>query len=349
MSARRATIADVAREAGVSPSTASVVFSGKTQVTDATRQRVLAAASALGYTGPDPRAASLRPRRSGIIGVVLGGRLRSAFLDPVTTVVLDGISEGIAPLDAAILLLRDDATETGPSLMTAPIDGAVLLGCSAHMRSSLDDVRGRGIPVVVIEGDAGEGVPQIGLDNEAAQRHIAEYTKGLGHERVVHVTMAFDASTRAGWAPSVDLDAITVDVTRDRLRGALEVYPDAPIYHATGSLIDEGYAAGQAILALDPRPTAAIAQTDLLAVGIVRAALDAGVRVPEDFSVTGFDGIRADGIAPHRLTTMAQPAADKGRAAGEVLAALIQGTPTSGVDFASRFREGNTTGPAPQA
>ncbi|BDZ39876.1 LacI family DNA-binding transcriptional regulator [Microbacterium suwonense] len=70
--ARRATIADVAREAGVSTSTASVVFSGKVNVADATREKVLAAAASLGYAGPDPRAASLRLGRSGIVGIVLG-------------------------------------------------------------------------------------------------------------------------------------------------------------------------------------------------------------------------------------------------------------------------------------
>ena len=80
---RRATLADVARAAGVSSSTASVVFSGKTKVADDTRERVLAAASDLGYAGPDPRAASLRRGRSGIVAVLFQEQLRTAFLDPV--------------------------------------------------------------------------------------------------------------------------------------------------------------------------------------------------------------------------------------------------------------------------
>ena len=66
-----------------------------------TRRRVLAAAEALGYTGPDPRAASLRRGRSGIVGVVFGGSLRAAFHDPVTIAMMDGIAEGVAPLRAA--------------------------------------------------------------------------------------------------------------------------------------------------------------------------------------------------------------------------------------------------------
>ncbi|KRB37035.1 LacI family DNA-binding transcriptional regulator [Microbacterium sp. Root180] len=349
MSTRRATIADVAREAGVSPSTASVVFSGKTPVSDATRRRVLDAASALGYTGPDPRAASLRRGRSGIVGVVFEEHLGTAFLDPVKTLMMDGLTDGVAPLGAGLLLLRDhDPTESGTaaSLMTAPLDAAVLVGCSGHLRESLDAVKARGIPVVVIEGDAGEDVPRIGLDNREAQRQAASHLRALGHRRVAVVTLPARGGWEAGWL--LDGTAITIDVTRERLAGALEVYPDAAVYAAAGSFIDEGLAAGRVILA-DPsmRPTAVIAQSDLLAAGVIRAAEEAGLRVPEDLSVTGFDGIVVDGLAPYELTTLVQPATEKGRAAGHAVAAMLDGGEAASIRFTCEFREGNTTAPPP--
>jgi DNA-binding LacI/PurR family transcriptional regulator len=347
MSTRRATISDVAREAGVSPSTASVVFSGKTPVSDATRRRVLDAASALGYTGPDPRAASLRRGRSGIVGVVFEEHLGTAFLDPVKTLMMDGLADGVAPLGAGLLLLRDhDPTGAASSLTTAPLDAAVLIGCSGHLRESLDAVRARGIPVVVIEGDAGEGVPRIGLDNREAQRQAASHLRTLGHTRVAVVALPARAGWQAGWI--LDGTAITVEVTRDRLAGALDVYPDAPAYAAAGSFIDEGLAAGRQLFA-DPatRPTAVIAQSDLLAAGVIRAAEEAGLRVPEDVSVTGFDGIVVDGLAPYELTTLVQPATDKGRAAGQAVAAMLDGREAASIRFTCEFREGSTTGPAP--
>lgn len=349
MSTRRATISDVAREAGVSPSTASVVFSGKTPVSDATRRRVLDAASALGYTGPDPRAASLRRGRSGIVGVVFEEHLGTAFLDPVKTLMMDGLSDGVASLGAGLLLLRDhDPTESGTaaSLMTAPLDAAVLVGCSGHLRESLDAVRARGIPVVVIEGDAGEDIPRIGLDNREAQRQAASHLRALGHTRVSVVTLPARGGWEAGWL--LDGTAITIDVTRERLAGALEVYPDAPAYAAAGSFIDEGLAAGRAIFA-DPasRPTAVIAQSDLLAAGVIRAAEEAGLRVPDDVSVTGFDGIVVDGLAPYELTTLVQPATEKGRAAGHAVTAMLDGADAASIRFTCEFREGNTTAPPP--
>ncbi|WP_426322858.1 LacI family DNA-binding transcriptional regulator [Microbacterium sp. E-13] len=345
---RRATISDVARKAGVSPSTASVVFSGKTPVSDATRGRVLEAAAALGYTGPDPRAASLRRGRSGIVGVVFEEHLGRAFLDPVKTLMMDGLADAVAPLGAGLLLLRDhDPSGSGPSLTTAPLDAAVLIGCSGLMRQSLETVNARGIPVVVIEGDAGDDVPRIGLDNREAQRQAASHLRALGHRDVAVVTLPVDVRAERGWVRDT---AITVDVTRDRLAGARDVFPDAAIFASAGSFIDEGLLAGREIFA-DPgrRPTAVIAQSDLLAAGVIRAAEEAGLRVPDDVSVTGFDGIVVDGLSPYELTTLVQPAADKGRAAGAAVAAMLEGGPAASIRFTCTFRDGNTTGPAPAA
>lgn len=346
MSTRRATISDVAREAGVSPSTASVVFSGKTRVSDATRQRVMDAASSLGYTGPDPRAASLRTGRSGIVGVVFEEHLGTAFLDPVKTLMMDGLTEAVAPLGAGLLLLRDQETGQGPSLTTAPLDAAVLIGCSGLLRESLNTVRARGIPVVVIEGDAGDDVPRIELDNREAQAQAARHLLGLGHVDVAIVTLPARAGWERGWV--LDSTAITIDVTRERLAGARDVYPDAAAFAAAGSFIDEGLAAGRAILSRPgPVPTAILAQSDLLAAGVIRAAEEAGLRVPEDLSVTGFDGIVVDGLAPFELTTLVQPAAEKGRAAGHAVAAMLEGTDAASIRFTCVFRAGNTTAIAP--
>ncbi|QLD11894.1 LacI family DNA-binding transcriptional regulator [Microbacterium oleivorans] len=347
MNARRPTISDVARAAGVSPSTASVVFSGKTPVSEATREKVLAAAAELGYLGPDPRAASLRRGRSGIVGVVSGGRLGSVFGDPVMRITMDALADAVAPIGAGLLLLREGSVVAGePTLMTAPIDAAVLIGCSALLRDHLASVRARGIPVVVIEGDGGEGVPRIALDNREAQRVAAEHVRDLGHTDVVAVTMPFRWGSEAGWLSTDDERTTSVDVVADRLAGFRDVFPDAPVYAAVDSSIDAGAAAGRALFAgSGPHPTAVVAQSDLLAVGVLRAAEEAGLHVPGDVSVTGFDGIVVDGLAPYELTTLVQPAWEKGRAAGETVAALLAGDAAASHSFTSTFRIGNTTSP----
>ena len=333
----------------MSPSTASVVFSGKTPVSDATRRKVHDAASRLGYLGPDPRAASLRRGRSGIIGVVSGGRLGSVFGDPVMRTTMDALADAVAPLGAGLLLVREGSVVAGePTLLTAPIDAAVLIGCSGLLRDHLASVRARGIPVVVIEGDGGEGVPVVALDNRAAQRRAAEHVRDLGHERVVAVTMPTRWDSESGWISADEERSASVDVTADRLAGFRDVFPDAAAFAGVDSSIDAGVAVGRAIFGgAGPHPTAVVAQTDLLAAGVLRAAEEAGLRVPQDVSITGFDGIVVDGLAPYELTTLVQPAAAKGRAAGEAVAALLAGESPASSSLTSMFREGNTTGPAP--
>lgn len=353
-SGRRATIAHVAREAGVSTSTASVVFSGKVNVAEATREKVLAAAARLGYAGPDPRAASLRTGRSGIVGVVLGGELRDAFLDPVTTAMMDGLTDALAALSAGILLLRDDPREDEPPpISDAPVDAVVLIGCSSRARTALEVVRRRGLPVVVIEGDAGDDAPQITLNNREASAQISRHVHMLGHRRAATITLPLDVARDRTQLTPERVDGATVTVTVDRLAGFWEVYPQAPGVSARGSLVDEGVLAARMLLTdVDgalraDRPTAIVAQSDLLAVGAIRAAEELGLRVPQDLTVVGFDGIATDGIGSLELTTMAQPALEKGRAAGEQVARMLNGEQGESVYFACEFRAGETAAPPP--
>lgn len=342
------TLADVAVKAGVSASTASIAFSGSGPVSDATKQRVLAAAAELGYAGPDPRAQSLRRGRSGIVGVVLEERVRAAFLDPVKIRTLDGIAEGIAPLGAGLLLLTDTGDGDAPvSIESAPVDAVVLIGCSPRLADSVEILRRRGIPAVAIEGAADEDILEIAIDNRAATRRGAEYLRELGHTDVAIVALPIDVPrTRGRLTPEAEA-ASTNQTTSDRLLGAREVFPDAPAIATAASSVEEGRVAAHDLLAgPGARPTAIIAQSDLLAAGVIRAAEELGLSVPGDLSVLGFDGIRVDGLR-HDLTTLDQPSADKGRAAGEALVRLLAGEAPEPVSFTSTLHIGDTTAPPP--
>lgn len=340
----RPTLATVAARAGVSASTASLAFSGAGPVSSSTREKVLAAAEQLGYVGPDPRARSLRRGRSGIVGVVLEERVRAAFLDPVKIQMLDGISEGIAPLGAGLLLLTD-TVDGAVSIDDAPVDAVVLIGCSPRLGESVERLRRRGIPMVVMEGSAGDDVPEILIDNREATRLGAEHLRALGHERVGIVTLPFDAARTRGMLTPEMVDRGTSTTAKQRLDGARQVFPDAPAAVAGASSIEEGLEAGLLLLSeASPRPSAIIAQSDLLAAGVIRAAEHLRLAVPADLSVLGFDGIRVDGL-PYDLTTLVQPSVAKGRAAGEAVVLLLSGQPAASVTFTSTFHRGATTAP----
>jgi DNA-binding LacI/PurR family transcriptional regulator len=352
----RPTLAAVARAAGVSASTASLAFSGAGPVSPATRDRVLAVAAELGYGGPDPRARSgssspkrsLRRGRSGIVGAVIESSLSDAFRDPVNVAMLDGLADVTGPADYSLLLL----TETGPEqsrLIDAPLDAVVLFGCSLRLDESVAVVRRRGIPVVSIEARAMEGVLDIGLDNIDASRTLARHLHDLGHRRVAVVSLQLGPTRALGPITDERIASGTTYIALQRLEGVREVFGRVGGVVTEGSWTSEGYRAGLALLDVAPadRPTAIVAQSDLLASGVIAAAAELGLEVPRDLSVVGFDGIRLDDPRAADLTTMRQPAVEKGRAAGRALLDLLSGAPVGSTTFTSTFRRGSTTGPPP--
>jgi len=342
--AGRPNLAAVAALAGVSASTASLAFSGAGPVSDATRARVFAAAEALSYAGPDPRAQSLRRGRSGIIGVVIEDRLRDAFRDPMNIAMLDGISDEVGSAGAALLLITDTGSG-GIDVASAPMDAAILVGCSTRLNASVAVISQRGLPVVAIEADELPDALAIGLDNRDATARLASHLQQLGHSRVSVIALPLRSEKVQEPIPA-DWDALSeAHTTRERLRGVEDVFPDFTGIIALDSSIDAGRAAALEILSATDRPTAIIAQSDLLAAGAIRAAEELGLSVPGDLSVVGFDGIRVDEAGGYHLTTMVQPAVEKGQAAGRAVMQLLAGEHPERVDFVSTLRLGSTTGP----
>lgn len=374
MSRTRATLAQVAAHAGVSVSTASLAFSGAGPVSAPTRDRVLAAAEELEYAGPDPRGRSLRQGRSGIIGVIMEERVLAAFRDPLRIAVLDGIAQETSAQGQGLLLLSDVGA-SAEAIGTATMDAAILFAFSSRSDRTVELLRRRALPVVAV-GGPDLGLPTIGIDDEAASATAARHLADLGHRDVAIVALPLvnsddpepAANRRRGFGSSEPVEAAetppsmgvrgpltaaaefagTVTVTLDRLRGARAVYPTAPGRVAGGSSVEEGMTAGHALLA-DPttRPTAVIAQSDLLAAGVIRAASELGLSVPGDLSVIGFDGIALDRVIPQDLTTLVQPAADEGRAAGRAVLDLLDGGAPGSVRFSCTFHRGATTAPPP--
>lgn len=356
-SAARPTLAAVARRAGVSASTASLAFSGAGPVSDATRERVLAAAHELNYGGPDPLARSLRRGRSGIVGVVIEERVREAFRDPIKIAMLDGLSEALGAIDAGLLVLAERAANAagaagaaraeGTTIADAPMDAVVLLGCSPKYKESLAMLRQRGIPIVAIEGDPGDGVLQISQDNREATRAGALHLRDLGHAGVAVVALPLDRDRARGPITAARVASSTSPTALERLAGVRDVFPDAQGVATAGSRVEEGRLAARMLLdvPIQERPTAIVAQSDLLAAGVIRAAEELGIVVPDQLSVIGFDGVRVDGLWPYDLTTMVQPAVEKGRAAGRVILQMLRGEEPEAAAFTSVFHRGNTTAP----
>lgn len=345
---RRPTLREVADEAGVSISTASLVYSGKQGVSPATAERVRAAAETLGYAGPDPLASSLRHGRSGVVGVHVEGALGYAFQDPYAVSVLDGLGQVLDELGMGMLLVPEPpggAEHAARLVAGQALDALVFALCGPTTSALVDQVAARGIPMLGTGAPVDERVVQLRIDDRAATGELVDHLRGLGHERIAMLAMPLGPGAPAGPVTVADVDAATYPDARDRALAFVDrLGPDLPMVQSAGLSIDGGAQAAALLLDAVPRPTAVVAQSDLLAAGVIRAATDRGLSVPDDLSVVGFDGIELPWFEG-RLTTVEQDGRGKGRRLGDMLRRLLAGEVVPDEEHPTRLRLGTTTCP----
>jgi DNA-binding LacI/PurR family transcriptional regulator len=315
----------VADRLGVSRATVSNAYNRPDQLSPALRERILAAAHELGYSGPDPAARGLRLRRSGTVGVLLGESLTYAFRDPAAALFLEGIARTGEQSSTSMLLIPspvgDDQTA---AVRNAVVDGFCIY-CVSDSRDQLGAVMERRLPTVLIEGDAIPGAARVDIDQEAGASAAARHLEELGHTKVAIMAERLLADRAIGWASEERIATATEPVSRGRVTGYRSVFPGAPVFETRGNRFEAGYEGAQHVLDAHPEITAILAETDMLAFGAQRVASERGLRIPEDLSLVGFDDIppAARNVPP--LTTVRQPLAEKGEVAYQLLQELLAG------------------------
>jgi len=342
---RRPTMADVAALAGVSLSTVSLTYSGAGPISDDMKARVEKAATELGYAGPSPQGRALRSGRSGVIGLVIHEKIAQSFRDPITLSLLDALMSDLSDMGLGVLLIPSPAvdSEERALLETAPMDAAVLVRVRDHDDPALQILRRRGIPLALMEGTPPSGAAAVNVPDAEATADLISRLIAAGHTRIGTVTLPWGSHRETG---VIDPAAIAEPVwtpTRNRLR-AFELAGVEPcvVVEARASAVSEGIAAGYLAIQHESRPTAIVAQSDLLAGGVVLAARELDLHVPRDISVTGFDGLDLAWLAPLELTTYAQDTAAKGHALGAAVKALLAGEEPLEVLTPLEFRAGGT-------
>lgn len=324
----RVTLQTVADRVGVSRMTVSNAFSRPDQLSVALRERILAAAQELGYVGPDPSARALARGRVGAVGILLTESVATAFADEVATGFLEAIARELGPTGMALTLLTSshEGSDVVPARDVA-MDGAIVYSCDVRS-SDIEWLVKRGLPLVYVDQPAVAGVPSINIDDHGGARAAAQHLVDLGHRRVGLAVLGFSG-------PYGLVDRI-VDhehlVTRQRLLGWTEALTAAGIQPSMvrlphcDDLTEAGREAGRLLLTQDPRPTAILCFSDVLANGVVCTTEDLGLRVPGDVSVVGFDDSALAARMRPTLTTVRQPIAEKGRAASAALLASLAST-----------------------
>jgi LacI family transcriptional regulator len=313
--ARRPTGRDVARVAGVSQATVSLVFSGSEaghRVSEATRQRVREAARGLGYR-PQAAGRQLRLGRSGMVLLAVPN-----ILGPFFGRVLSGVHEEAGRHGLAVVVSSGWGSATlAEAATTSRFDG--LLICSPD-DSQLGELPAD-TPVVFLDADpdTDRTRPTVELDVAGGMRAAVGHLAALGHRRIGHLR-----STHSAYTFRVRQEAFE--------QAARELGLDVT---EAGVSLNQGQAAARTaaygLLSGPDRPHAVICDDDVVASGVYQAAAELGLRIPADVSVVGIDNIPVAGLLAPPLTTVDLPGEELGRVGLAALAGLLRGEPVSPV------------------
>ncbi len=305
-------IKDIAKIAGVSHTTVSRALRGSALISDETARRIQETALALGYF-PNAAAQSLKTNRSQALGVIV-----SSIDDPYFSEILQGIEE-IAQSNHYSLFIaasqRDAERERTivRAMRQHRVDGVIICSTSFHDEGSQQFSK-YGIPIVMINNQAAEDYRySIYHDDVDGSRQVTRHLIDLGHRRIAYLGNSTSGRT-----------------TQDRLAGfryevqsAGLALPDEYTYEMPGSEPEKGRLAAEHFLNLPDRPTAIVCFNDMLAIGLLKALQEFGVRVPEDMSITGFDNIVFSNYTHPPLTTFDQPKRFIGQKAAELILSLM--------------------------
>ncbi|WP_425861060.1 LacI family DNA-binding transcriptional regulator [Arthrobacter sp. TWP1-1] len=309
-------LATVAALAGVSAPTVSKVINGRDDVAEATRVRVQAALAELGYESPMQR----RARSTGpvMVDLVIDGtntqysmELLTGILDCAAAEDVDVVVGNVTPAK----LHRANPEEWAQRMVESGRKGLILV-TSELTSQQLDSFQQRNIPVVVIDplNPPRQGYTSVGATNWAGGKEATEHLIGLGHERI-----AFLGGPNAA------------ECSVARLHGYLAALmshgiSSRPEYILAGEFKRQfGVAGTRELLTLDEPPTAIFAGSDTVALGVLEEARQHGLRVPDDLSLVGFDGTPLTEQTLPRLTSVAQPLQEMGRAALRAVLRLVKG------------------------
>jgi DNA-binding LacI/PurR family transcriptional regulator len=305
----------VAERAGVSVGSASQAFGRPELVSDDVRKKVLEAAEALGYPGPDPVARRLRTGRAGAIGLIFAERLGYPFTDPAAPAFLRGIARGMEETPTGLLLVPDSRyrEEAARVVREAAVDGFIVYSTPQN-DPRFEAALGRRLPIVTVDQPRGAETPFVGIDDRGAARSAAEHLRELGHDRVGVLSFVTTLDPGA---------SLELDLTNERLAGYEEGLGDAwdagLVRTVRPNAPEPAREATLELLRSPSPPTAILAMSDILALGVLEAATELEVQVPEQLSVVGFDdGPVAEHASPS-LTTVAQPQEEKGQVAAQWL------------------------------
>ena len=314
---KNVTIQDVADRARVSIGTVSAVINHKGTVSKATRQKVQAAIDELNYRPSAAARRRLQPAPEKSIGLIIKEIHNPYFAD-----VVIGVQQAAARHGYGVLVGSSERTyeleqQLVELLVAKDVEGLIINPLQDEQAdlSHLFELKRRNIPLVLLENVRGIQASMVDVDNVAASKAAVMYLIEQGHKRIVHF-----AGPRYSMHSDERIEGVRRAFSAQRL-----VFDDHDVIHA-GARLEDGYQAGLDFFRnrTSDRPTAATCYNDLVALGLLRALRELGLRVPEDVSVIGYDDIDMASYAAIPLTTVHVPKKEMGRQATDILIQHIE-------------------------
>lgn len=317
---KRVTLRDVAKEAGVSPTAVSFAYNAPHQLSPATRDRILATALELGYQ-PHPVARTLATGRTNTVGFVMASSLNWLLHDPFFNIVLGEVGAACDNHDMHMLLIPAHSEKSTTNLDTIAVDGFIMVAIHRdHPMSIFAEKTSR--PVVMLDGDERIQAATFNVDDIGGAYSAAKHLLDQGHRCIAVATLG----PRPNNAPIPRMER--------RLEGYRQAVADAglppetlQIVHTAG-VLSAGQESLETILALEPRPTGVLCINDVRALGILGAARSAGLSVPGDLAVVGFDDLPDAVYAYPSLTTVRQRVEERVGDAVNLLMRMVDASET---------------------
>lgn len=318
----RVTLKDVAAIVGVSPSTVSRVLNGSDSdlISDRTREAVLKVAQELGYT-PNPIASALRGHKSYLLGLIV-----REIDDPFFSSLIADLSAQARELNYNIVLGHAEsdpqtALEVSNVLDTRHTDGVFVLGDLHDDESALQEIlQGNRAVVALCRGPSPASLFAVNVDNIAGTELVLKHLWDFGHRRIGFIDGGWlgDIRERRG-AYQQFLRRHGITIGRDWIQ-------------TESTSAEGGYRAMQRLIDLPEPPTAVFASDDVMAIGALKCIADSGLRVPDDFSIVGFDDIELARFFCPALTTVQQPIQALNQQALSLMLSLIDGEEVDDLD-----------------
>jgi DNA-binding LacI/PurR family transcriptional regulator len=318
---------ELADELDLSVATVSNALRGCGAMTAATRQRVVAAAAKRHYR-PSLLAQQLKQRSTRTIGMLVPMIGDTAYAPMLQAVERVARSNGYNVILGDTELSADLEREYTEMMMQRRVEGVIMIPYAprpAAGEGHLLELEKAGVPLVLLDQDLPlPGIARVVADNQGAIRTAVRHLAGLGHRRIGFLYMApvaWDFASRArlnGFRAAVAELGLTPEAAPELAVGEVAIGDEAAHNEHITQLVAQ-------LMARPDRPTAIVVPTDMLAIKIMRCLWLAGLKVPDDLAVVGFDDILVAAHTTPSLTTMRQPAAAMGARAAERLFARIRG------------------------